>query len=241
MTMITIGVDEAGRGPVIGPLVVCSVALPDKDLKLLSDYGVKDSKDLSANKREEIRQWFLDQCLARGWSYSLVYCETAEIDLAVQQNGLNLLETQLFGESINRLSVVSRQDSKIIRDACDVDALRFSKRVSKLIELWPWPGSRIDSYHKADENYPIVGMASILAKQARDEAIKSIEQKLGFPIGSGYPSDQVTINAVKKMIGDAPHEALRWSWSTVKRIWSENNSTEMPDRLVASGKQKTLF
>ena len=241
MTMITIGVDEAGRGPVIGPLVVCSVALPDKDLKLLSDYGVKDSKDLSANKREEIRQWFLDQCLARGWSYSLVYCETAEIDLAVQQNGLNLLETQLFGESINRLSVVSRQDSKIICDACDVDALRFSKRVSKLIELWPWPGSRIDSYYKADENYPIVGMASILAKQARDEAIKSIEQKLGFPIGSGYPSDQVTINAVKKMIGNAPHEALRWSWSTVKRIWSENNSTEMPDRLVASGKQKTLF
>ncbi len=241
MAMITIGVDEAGRGPVIGPLVVCSVALPNKDLKLLVDYGVKDSKDLSANKREDIRQWFLDQCLARGWSYSLVYCETNEIDLAVQQNGLNILETELFAESINRLSIKPRQDLEIICDACDVDALRFSKRVSKLIDLWPWPNSKIDSYHKADENYPVVGMASILAKQARDEAIKAIEGKLGFPIGSGYPSDQVTINAVRKMIEDTPHEALRWSWSTVKRIWSENKSTEMPDRLVTSGKQKTLF
>ena len=59
MDMITIGVDEAGRGPVIGPLVVCSVAIPQDDHKLLTDYGVKDSKDLSAAKREEIRQWFL--------------------------------------------------------------------------------------------------------------------------------------------------------------------------------------
>ena len=57
--MITIGVDEAGRGPVIGPLVVCSVAIPRDDCEMLTDRGVKDSKDLSASKREEIRQWFL--------------------------------------------------------------------------------------------------------------------------------------------------------------------------------------
>ena len=77
--MITIGVDEAGRGPVIGPLVVCSVAIPRDDCKMLTDRGVKDSKDLSASKREEIRQWFLRECEERDWYYSIVYCETPEI------------------------------------------------------------------------------------------------------------------------------------------------------------------
>ena len=241
MDMITIGVDEAGRGPVIGPLVVCSVAIPQDDHKLLTDYGVKDSKDLSAAKREEIRQWFLGECKERDWYYSIVYCETPEIDLAVQNNGLNILETKLFAESINNLGLELRQKVQIICDACDTDTLRFNKRVAQLIDKWPWQQSKIDSYHKADENYPVVGMASILAKQARDEAIKSIEKTVGFAIGSGYPSDQITISAVRRMIEGVPHQALRWSWSTVKRIWSENNSTEMPSRLVTSGKQRTLF
>ena len=241
MDMITIGVDEAGRGPVIGPLVVCSVAIPQDDHKLLTDYGVKDSKDLSADKREEIRQWFLGECKERDWYYSIVYCETPEIDLAVQNNGLNILETKLFAESINNLGLELRQNVQIICDACDIDTLRFNKRVAQLIDKWPWQQSKIDSYHKADENYPVVGMASILAKQARDEAIKSIEKTVGFAIGSGYPSDQITISAVRRMIEGVPHQALRWSWSTVKRIWSENNSTEMPSRLVTSGKQRTLF
>ena len=239
--MIAIGVDEAGRGPVIGPLVVCSVAIPRDDCKMLTDRGVKDSKDLSASKREEIRQWFLRECEERDWYYSIVYCETPEIDLAVQKNGLNILETKLFAESVNNLRLESKQNVQIICDACDIDTLRFNKRVAQLIDKWPWQQSKIDSYHKADENYPVVGMASILAKQARDEAIKSIEKAVGFEIGSGYPSDQITINAVRKMIEDVPHEALRWSWSTVKRIWSENNSAEMPSRLVTSGRQRTLF
>ena len=86
--MITIGVDEAGRGPVIGPLVVCSVAIPRDDCEMLTDRGVKDSKDLSASKREEIRQWFLRECEERDWYYSIVYCETPEIDLAVQKLSL---------------------------------------------------------------------------------------------------------------------------------------------------------
>ena len=155
--MITIGVDEAGRGPVIGPLVVCSVAIPRDDCEMLTDRGVKDSKDLSASKREEIRQWFLRECEERDWYYSIVYCETPEIDLAVQKNGLNILETKLFAESVNNLRLESKQNVQIICDACDIDTLRFNKRVAQLIDKWPWQQSKIDSYHKADENYPVVG------------------------------------------------------------------------------------
>ena len=239
--MIEIGIDEAGRGPVIGPLVVCSVAMPRSDIDQLTEIGVKDSKDLSAKKREEIKNWFLNNCEDKGWSYSLIFCPPERIDSAVFNKGLNILETELFAESVNQLDVKPNTKVSITCDACDVDEQRFSRRVSQLIDGWPWKQSVLNSYHKADENYPIVGMASILAKQARDDAIRVIESQVGFPIGSGYPSDKKTIDAVRKMIGDKPHEQLRWSWSTVKRIWHEVNDSELPNRAVRNGNQTTLF
>ena len=81
--MIEIGIDEAGRGPVIGPLVVCSVAMPRSDIKQLTEIGVKDSKDLSAKKREEIKNWFLSNCEIKDWSFSLIYCLPERIDLSL--------------------------------------------------------------------------------------------------------------------------------------------------------------
>ena len=239
--MIEIGIDEAGRGPVLGPLVVCSVAIPSDDVKQLIEIGVKDSKDLSAKKREEIKNWFLNNCETKGWSFSLVHCLPSRIDSAVNNKGLNILETELFAESINQLDFKDKAKVNITCDACDVDEQRFSRRVSQLIDGWPWKHSILNSYHKADENYPVVGMASILAKQARDDAVREIESEVGFPIGSGYPSDKKTIDAVKKMIGDKPHEQLRWSWSTVKRIWHEKHNCELPNRAVEDGNQTTLF
>ena len=239
--MIEIGIDEAGRGPVIGPLVVCSVAIPNKDVGLLVEKGVKDSKDLSAGKRQQIKDWFLKNCEARGWQFSLIHCQPERIDNAVLRKGLNILETELFAESINDLEFESGAVVNIICDACDVDEQRFSRRVSQLIDRWPWKQSTISSYHKADENYPIVSMASILAKQARDAAVRAIELDIGFPIGSGYPSDKKTIDAVRKMIDKKPHEQLRWSWSTVKRIWGEEHNLELPTRDQTSGSQTTLF
>ncbi len=239
--MIEIGVDEAGRGPVIGPLVVCSVAMPKNDVNLLVENGVRDSKDLSPKKRQHIKEWFLRNCDEKGWSFSLVHCQPKRIDSAVINKGLNILEGKLFAESINQLNLESRTMVNIICDACDVDEQRFSRRISQLIDGWPWRKSQISSYHKADENYPIVGMASILAKQARDEAIKSIESEVGFPIGSGYPSDKITIDAVRKMIDEKPHDQLRWSWSTIKRIWHEEHTSELPSRDLTSGNQTTLF
>jgi len=239
--MIEIGIDEAGRGPVIGPLVVCSVAIPKSDVGLLIDIGVKDSKDLTAEKRQLIKEWFLENCSKKGWRYSLIYCPPERIDDAVFSNGLNILETELFAESINGLGINSAGRVNITCDACDVDESRFSRRVMQLIDGWPWDNSVLSSYHKADENYPIVGMASILAKEARDEAIKSIETEIGFQIGSGYPSDKKTIDAVRKMITEKPHEQLRWSWSTVRRIWREKHTYEIPNRAIESGNQTTLF
>ena len=240
--MLHIGVDEAGRGPVIGPLVVGCVCVPEEDIKLLVEAGVKDSKDLSKKKRETIRTWFFENCQTRGWTYSVITCQPARIDLAVANKGLNILETQLFAEAINKLSLTGKNNGFMItNDACDVDEQRFTRRISALVDQWPWPNSNMVSFHKADENYPIVGMASILAKQHRDHCITEIENKLGIPIGSGYPSDKKTIAAVRKMIADKPHEQLRWSWATVARIWQEMHDSEVPNRLIENGNQTTLF
>lgn len=240
--MLHIGVDEAGRGPVIGPLVVGCVCIPEGDIQMLVDAGVKDSKDLSKKKRETIRTWFFENCQTRGWKYSVITCQPARIDSAVANKGLNILETQLFAEAINKLSLTGENNGIVItNDACDVDEQRFTRRISALVDQWPWPNSNMVSFHKADENYPIVGMASILAKQHRDYCISEIENKVGFPIGSGYPSDKKTVDAVHRMIGEKPHEDLRWSWSTVRRIWTHKHDIEFPDRLISEGNQTTLF
>ena len=240
--MLHIGVDEAGRGPVIGPLVVGCVCIPEGDIQMLVEAGVKDSKDLSKKKRETIRTWFFENCQTRGWKYSVISCQPSRIDIAVANKGLNILETQLFAEAINKLALVGNDNGFMItNDACDVDEKRFTRRISALIDQWPWPNSEMVSFHKADQNYPIVGMASILAKQHRDHCITEIENKVGFPIGSGYPSDKKTVDAVHILIGDKPHEELRWSWSTVKRIWSQKHDIELPDRLISDGNQTTLF
>ena len=54
--MFHIGIDEAGRGPAIGPLVVCALAMPESEKEILKSIGVKDSKKISRQKREEIAE-----------------------------------------------------------------------------------------------------------------------------------------------------------------------------------------
>ena len=76
-----------------------------------------------------------------------------------------------------------------------------------------------------------VGAASIIAKVVRDEEILRIGNKLDFQIGSGYPSDPVTIIAVQKMISsEYPHDELRWSWATTKNAWIKHHNKAIPIR-----------
>ena len=72
--MWNVGVDEAGRGPVLGPLVVGAVALPVDDVQMLTERGVKDSKDLTHKKRLELVKWFHEHAEQRNWHHSLIVC-----------------------------------------------------------------------------------------------------------------------------------------------------------------------
>lgn len=209
-----IGVDEAGRGSVIGPLVVCAFgSISQSDLRQM---GVKDSKDLSKKKRLELYE------ILTKMPHNVIICQPDRID---NSGNLNDLEVELFAES---LAVMP--EGEIMLDACDVDADRFARNVSNLTNL------SCSAEHKADENHPEVSAASIIAKVTRDLEVEKISKQLGIDVGSGYPSDPKTKLAVKELTkGKTPHECLRWSWKTVSDAWGGT-----PPPRPNSG-QRTLF
>ena len=231
MSGLKIGIDEAGRGPVIGPLVVCALCIPDEDERVLQEFGARDSKELSPAERRDISEKILSEAESSGWGVGIVICEAERIDSNSQYSDLNRLEIELFAEAIEA-AAESGSRGTVMADACDVNEERFTSRlVSRLGSDWSkW---KVFSRHGMDSQNVVAGAASILAKVRRDEAISVIESQLGIIIGSGYPSDPLTKGAVKQLVsGELPHECLRWSWSTVSDAWMEVHGGSVPLRTV---------
>ena len=145
--MWNVGVDEAGRGPGLGPLVVGAVAIPADDVHLLVKHGVKDSKDLTHKKRFELVEWFHMNAQHRNWKHSVIVCNPERIDHAVQSTGLNLLEVELFSEALVEIRSQVHEPVYILNDACDVNEQRFSDRIAARLPNWPWVDSTIRSEH----------------------------------------------------------------------------------------------
>ena len=158
-----IGVDEAGRGPVIGPLVVCAFA--HESSQELLQLGVADSKRLSKKKREELFELLVT------FDHQIIICPPSRIDT---HGNLNDLEVILFSEALKGLGI----EGEIMLDACDVNEERFAQNVSK------HSGYDCDAEHGADDRYSVVGAASIIAKVTRDNLVKDLEKELGFEIGT---------------------------------------------------------
>ena len=227
--MNSIGVDEAGRGPVIGPLVVCALKIPDLNRDVLEWIGARDSKELTAKARKVIAGQIEKAAEKHNWGIGLVICPPSRIDLNKSVSDLNTLEIELFAEAI-RLANNSHQNKIILADACDSNAERFGKRLENALGE-NWKNWEIDSRHGMDSIDRVAGAASILAKVCRDLEIEKIAAEYNFDIGSGYPSDPKTRAAVKKMVeGNLPADCLRWTWSTTSDLWSEVHSTPIPIR-----------
>ena len=130
---------------------------------------------------------------------------------------MNWLEVDGFRQALETLP--SKEKVQIFADACDVNAQRFTQRILADLPQWPWPESRMTSEHKADTRYPVVAMASILAKEERDRSIAAMAARVGFNVGSGYPSDPNTKAALGDLIlQSAIDEDVRWGWATVERF-----------------------
>ena len=195
------GVDEAGRGSMLGPLVVAGISISKSKVNLLKKQGIRDSKKLSPKVRERLYKKII-QIVD---DHYIVKIPPRIIDKSVSNHSLNHLEAKYMAKVISKLS-----PSTAFVDSCDVNSKRFGKEISKLTS-----NTKIRSYHHADSKFIAVSAASILAKVSRDRAITRLSKK--YDIGSGYPSDPKTKVFVKKSIRRNQNLTfLRKSWKPVK-------------------------
>ena len=217
--MLIGGVDEAGRGSVIGPLIVAGIAISDDELPQLKDLGVRDSKKLSPNRRR------LLALLIRNIVRKVVVEEAAPqvIDSYVSKGKLNLLELELMVRIISRLSA-----DVVYIDAPDINVRRFTALLTKMLsEHYGLTGIRVIAEHEADVKFPVVSAASIIAKVYRDSRIADLHTTYG-DFGSGYPSDPKTIRFLKDVLSrPSPPPIIRRSWRTITRIQGELKSRKL--------------
>ena len=205
---IICGIDEAGRGPVIGPLILCGVCFEESKLPLLKEIGVRDSKKLSPKRRKQLAKTIKDIC----FSFEIIRVSAKEIDKReTDRITLNRLEELKMADIINKL-----KPNVIYIDAADVNEERFGKSIERSLDYSP---NKIISKHRADDIYPIVSAASIIAKDTRDDVIDKLKQKYG-DIGSGYPSDKRTTDFLREWIrkNKTIPPFVRSSWETTKKI-----------------------
>ena len=211
--MLVAGVDEAGRGCVIGPLVVAGVAIQTENLPLLAELGVKDSKLLTAKKREAL----YPEIIKIAQNHHIIRVPPAQIDKVVRSSRvlhkLNRLEAQTMAKIIDVL-----KPTEAYVDAADVLEQRFGSHISECLRY----KTKIVSEHKADRTYPVVSAASIIAKVERDSEITKLKVKYG-DFGTGYLTDDKTMVFLKRLLekdGDYP-SCIRKSWKPAQKAKSE--------------------
>jgi len=204
-----LGLDEAGRGSVLGPLVVGGFCCDDQRVAELTAAGARDSKLLSPARRHAV----YERLATLGERRSIALAPRT-IDRYVARGGLNELELESFAQLVRDL-----RPDRVYVDACDPDAERFGYRLASLA------GGAVEviSRHKADRDLPIVGAASIVAKVDRDAALAALRASVPEPLGTGYPSDPTTRACVERHARDGGRVPpwMRRSWETVQRVKRE--------------------
>lgn len=219
MGVLHCGADEAGRGPVLGPLVIACVCIREEDMSFLEEMNIRDSKQVSVETRKKLAEIIKSKCI----EYNIIEISPNQIDELHKVQSLNVTEVKGFANAINGLK--SKPDILYL-DAADVIESRFGEDILKLLQHKP---KKVISKHKGDAIYRIIGAASILAKTHRDSVIESYRAEFG-DIGSGYPSDPNTQKFIEDYIrkhNDVP-KIVRTSWKTVdnikNRVYGQNFS-----------------
>lgn len=207
------GVDEAGRGCVIGPLVIAGIAVKAENLPLLIDLGVKDSKLLTVKKRKEL----YPKIIKLTENHRVIKILPYQIDKAVFSSRTNHKLNRLEAQTMAKIIEVLKPDEAYV-DAADVIERRFGNHISECLRI----KTRIISRHKADRTFPVVSAASIIAKVKRDDEIENLKIKYG-DFGSGYLTDNKTMVFLRRLLedtGDYP-SCIRKSWKPAKKAKNE--------------------
>lgn len=219
--MLIIGVDDAGRGPIIGPMVLAGVLINEDHEQVLKGK-VTDSKLLAHEKRIQLTSLISENCLN---SY-VVTSNPIEIDKSVMKGELNLLEAKKAAEIINNLNIKD-QDITVIVDCPSVNTSSWKNLLLSFIEHKS--NLTIRCEHKADFNYPSVAAASILAKVRREEEVIKLKSMYGN-LGSGYASDPLTKSFLKEH-GERLKDSgiFRKSWSTWTNLFPQPGQKKIFD------------
>lgn len=198
------GVDEAGKGPVLGSMFAAAVVA---DPEALPD-GIDDSKNLSAASRES-----LTEHLAADPGVEIGVAEIPVARIDAPDTDMNTLTVEAQAEALSQVDVEGLAGYV---DAGDADAERFGRRVGERIAA----DARITAEHSADERYPLVGAASVIAKVRRDAHVEALAEEYGRDLGSGYPSDSTTREFLETYLaetGELP-ACARHSWKTCEEL-----------------------
>ncbi len=197
-----LGIDDSGRGPVIGPMVMVGVMIPYSLQEKFKEIGIKDSKKVLPNKRRQLAEYIKsvsEFSIIRVWPYEIDFGDHVGINL----NKLEAIKSaQIINDMMPDMAIIDCPSPNIPKWQTEVEKrINLKKKVNLLVE------------HKADVNHPVVSAASILAKVARDEEIEKIQDKIPFDIGSGYTSDPIT------------RKFLKYNWDKYKGIFREKWQT----------------
>ncbi len=210
--MLVAGIDEAGKGPVIGPLCIGGVLMDEARVSVLKNLGVADSKKLTPGKRETLSH----QIKKYASKVFVLEVSSSQIDELRRVMSMNDIMIRAFSIVLDEL----HPDQAFV-DAADVNENRFGERlVAEYEKKHPERAGLLTmvSKHRADAACPVVSAASIIAKVHRDNAITKLKKDLGIDLGSGYPSDPKT----KKFLLDWLKEHddfpdfVRHSWKTAE-------------------------
>lgn len=203
--MRVLGIDEAGRGCVLGPLVVAGFLVEGPE-EALRAAGADDSKKLSATRRDKVRT-------------ALEALGTARVRLvsarAIDAGNLNALEEDAIVDLVVELA-----PDRVILDALG-PVRGLANTVQRLAARWRPLGHdpEVIIEPKADANHAACGAASIVAKTTRDALLDALRPGWG-PLGSGYPSDPVTRAwlAAHAASGTPWPDFVRTRWGTIEAL-----------------------
>ena len=238
MPELILGIDDAGRGPVIGPMVLAGCLVKKEDEQKLKALGVKDSKMLTAARREDLAENIKE--IARDFETKIFTAHEIN-EMMNSKINLNIIEAVAAAQIINKIRQKCHSKKiKVILDCPSVNTIAWLGRVKNLVGNAE--GLSFVCEHKADVNHMAVSAASIIAKVERDSKIEKLKKEIRADFGSGYPSDPVTIEFIKKHYNDHKDKKIfREHWMTLKNILGIDTKKRAMDGHKKKEEQKRLF
>lgn len=207
-----LGIDEAGRGALVGPMAIAGAMIDKDHEKSLHKLGARDSKTLSPERRQEVMdsiRKFVSENQISFSEMSLVVSPCQIYDNSMRGVNLNDVEARKMTQIIE-----SMQPDVAYIDCPQQNTAAFEKKLRKLITNFD---CELVVKNEMDESIPIVSTASIVAKLDRDEKVDQLKKSIGYDFGDGYPHDRAIefLEHVLQASRERPH-FIRWNWASVE-------------------------